>query len=162
MTRWAAAIRAGRSAKNGATSASTPARVSVAHARFILAARLLDEDEPLPARRGQRLDRRRHDIGHDARALRAAGDEKAKLAVVESPDRASRAASSTAGRTGLPVECAFGRASAERPSSVGKPVAIALHARAQENVGAADHRVLLVQDARNASSAAASSGGTVG
>ena len=76
-TRWLAAMRAGRSAKNGATSAATCSlRIGLADPRDILLARLLHDLQPHPQTRLEPLDRRRHDIGHDARALAAAEHEE--------------------------------------------------------------------------------------
>ena len=54
-----------------------------AHPRLILAARLLHDDEILARGFRQQFDRGRHDIRHDARALRAAGDEQPQPAVGE-------------------------------------------------------------------------------
>ena len=54
--------------------------VGLAHARLVLAARLLDDDETGALERLEQRDRRRHDVRHHACALRAAGDEQAQLA----------------------------------------------------------------------------------
>ena len=57
-TRWLAAMRAGRSVKNGATSQATCSlRIGVADARQILLARLLHDLQPRPQTRLELLDR---------------------------------------------------------------------------------------------------------
>ena len=78
-TRWLAAIRRGRSEKNGSTSAVTPmSRIGGADALEVLLARLLGDMEARPHRHRHELDRGRHDVGHDARALAAAEGEDAE------------------------------------------------------------------------------------
>ena len=77
-TRWLAAIRAGRSVKNGATSAvDAEPRIGVAHARAgprrAPAAR---SSSRVAQRRLEPLDRGRHDVGHHPRALAAAEHEE--------------------------------------------------------------------------------------
>ena len=72
-TRCAAAIRAGRSGKNGATSAAMRSRlIGFAHALEILVPRLLGEQQSHAQHEVESLDRRRHDVGHDPGALAAA------------------------------------------------------------------------------------------
>ena len=90
-TRWLAAMRAGRSVKNGATSAATCSlRVGVADARQVLVARLLHDLQPHLQTRLEPLDRGRHDIGHHARALAAAEhQELQRPARRRAADRAS-------------------------------------------------------------------------
>ena len=61
----AAAMRAGRSGKNGATSASTlKPGIGLADARHVLLARLLHDLQPHLQARLEPLDRGRHDVGH--------------------------------------------------------------------------------------------------
>ena len=79
MTRCDAAIRAGRSAKNSAISTGKFSRAQAAATRaLVLAARLHGEADPLPLVGLQQRERLGHDIGHDARALRAAGHQQAQ------------------------------------------------------------------------------------
>ena len=54
--------------------------VGFAHARQILIARLLHDMQPLAQRLVEPLDRGRHDVGHDARALAAAEHQKMQRA----------------------------------------------------------------------------------
>ncbi len=73
ITRCAAAMRAGRSAKKAAVSAATPSfGVSAAHGIEIFGARLLHDRQPRPQIGAQAADRRRHDLRHHPRALAAA------------------------------------------------------------------------------------------
>ena len=85
----------------------------------------------------QQLDRRRHDVAHHPRALAAAEDEEPELAAVQRRrDRASRAAASTAGRTGLPVWTTARRRPPGCRLTSGKPVAMAATRAGKEAVGA--------------------------
>ena len=79
ITRCAAAMRAGRSAKNGAHSAATPSlRIGRAHGVEVLGARLLHDAKPRAQGGVEQLDRRRHDLGHHPRALAAAEHDEAQ------------------------------------------------------------------------------------
>ena len=70
-------MRAGRSLKNGASSAFTPLVViRRAHAFQIFRAALLHDVEPRTHIRGQQRDGRRHDFAERPRALAAAEHEQ--------------------------------------------------------------------------------------
>ena len=99
----------------------------------------------------QQLDRGRHDVAHHPRALAAAEDEQPEACRRAAQRRtASRAASSTAGRTGLPVWTQLAPACAGMPLTSGKPVAMAATRRREQPVGPAHHAVLLVDHGRDA------------
>ncbi len=84
MTRWAPRCAAGRSVKKARTSAvNAKSGIGVAHANMILVARLLRDDQAFSRGFGQELDGGGDDVRHDARALRAAGDEQTQLAIGE-------------------------------------------------------------------------------
>ena len=125
-------------------------RVGLAHARQILVARLLGEQQPRAQRRVEPLDRRRHDLGHDARALAAAEHQQAQRAR-PAPAAANgvAAAAITAGRTGLPVRVALAASAGSRVEHAGEAGRDRGHARRQQPVGAAHHGVLLVDDGRD-------------
>ena len=55
-------------------------RVNVLDARDVLLARLLHDREPRLQMRLEPLDRRRHDVGHDARTLAAAEHDQTERA----------------------------------------------------------------------------------
>ena len=57
------------------------ARIDVAHPREVLVARLLDDRQPHLQMRFEPLDRGRHDVGHDPRALAAAERDEAERSV---------------------------------------------------------------------------------
>ena len=154
-TRWLAAIRCGRSRKNGATSAGDadarigfvrPAPMSSSRACWTTASRARNAS-------GSQLDRRRHDVRHDAGALAAAEDE----------DREAAPRHRRIGRCGRPrprragPDCQYESPSWQggdiRSKTPGKPVAIAVTHGRQQPVGAAHHRVLLVDDGRDARAA---------
>ena len=82
MTRCAAAMRAGRSGKNSAISTGNcEPRAGRRDPRLVLAARLLGQAQPGALLGRQQRQRRGHDVGHHARALRAAGDQHAQPTV---------------------------------------------------------------------------------
>ena len=120
-------MRAGRSEKNGATSqAMLKPRVDVAHARQILVARLLREQQARAQRGVEQFDRRRHDLRHDARALAAAEHQQANEPVGPGGANGVAAAAITAGRTGLPVRVALAASSGASRSTPSNDVAIAV------------------------------------
>ena len=112
MTRWLAAMRAGRSRKNGASSAATPSRaigrVDAARCPPAGTAATILSRAPQLARQAARSPPARGRTGSarpGCRRRRAGGTARRRRA----PDRARRAASRTAGRTGLPVSHRLGR-----------------------------------------------------
>ena len=121
------------------------ARASRRHARTVLAARLLGEADPLPLVRVQKRERRGHDIGHDARALRAAGHQK-----VQAPPDMFGIGDRGGGDDRRPHRVA-GHAGPGRIDAleVRKAAGDETDARAQETIGPAHHRILLMQDGRN-------------
>ena len=87
----------------------------------VLLARLLHDREPRAQRRVELLDRGRHDVGHDARALAAAEhQEPQRRRRLGRRDRASRRPRSPPGRTGLPVCVALAASAASRVEHAGK------------------------------------------
>ena len=153
ITRCAAAMRAGMSAKKGETSAAhAEPRIGSRDALQILPARLLHDRR---AARGARAASRSMAGGTTSLITRAPWlppkTTQAQHAIAPRAARTAVArASSTAGRTGLPVSAAWPAAAAETPFTAGNPVAMTLHARRQHAVGAAHYAVLLVHDGRNA------------
>ena len=150
MTRCAAAIRAGRSAKNSAISTGKLIRAQAA------ATRALSSPRACWVRRihcrssgAQKRQRRRHDVGHDPRPLRAAGHQHVEALSDDARDRGSAAAAMTDGRTGLPVTRVLASIAAIDALQARKAAGDEVDAGAQETVGPAHHRVLLMQDARN-------------
>ena len=77
MTNCAAAIRAGKSEKNGAISTSTPSSiVGGTNGVGVFCPRLLHNRQSSAKVTAQAPDCRRHDFGHHARALAAAKTSK--------------------------------------------------------------------------------------
>ena len=151
ITRCTAPRRAGKSSKNGASSALTPClRVEALHVRQVLRAALLGHFDALLEVARQRRDGGRHDLGEDVGALAAAGNQQ-----VERPARRRRIEPDPAQRRDRGAdgvahignetcaiagdECGLGKGRGNRRGTAG-----------EHPVGAAEHRVLLVQQARNA------------
>ena len=125
--------------------------IGLAHARQILVARLLHDHEPLRSVRLEPLDRGRHDVGHDARALAAAEHEQAQRAARRrAPRRASpRPRSPSAApdcRCSVALAASFGSL-VEHAGEAGRDRGDAAR---QQAVGAAHHGVLLVDQRRDA------------
>ena len=84
MTRCAAAMPRREIGEKGRNLGVDPgAGVDRLDARDIFGTRLLHDDDFRAQRVGERRDGRRHDVRHDARALRAAGDEQPEHSIVE-------------------------------------------------------------------------------
>ena len=101
----------------------------------------------MPLVRRQKRQRRRHDVGHDPRPLRTAGDEN----VQAPPDLfgiRKRRRGDDRGAHRIAGDPDFGLDRAIDPLQ-GKAAGDAVDAGAQKPVGPAHHRVLLMQDARN-------------
>ena len=149
MTRCAAAMRAGRSGKNSAISTgNSRRRARRGDARPVLAARLLGQRHARALASRKQRERGRRDVRHHARALRAAGDQHAQPPVGEI--RIGRRGGLDHARAGRDCRCSasWPPAPAGTPFSSGKPVAISVARAARNAIGAAHHRVLLVQNAR--------------
>ena len=96
------------------------------------------------------LDRGRHDVGHDARALAAAEHEQPERARrLRRGDRASPPPRSPPAAPGCRCASPWRRASARASSTPAKLVAIALTRAREQPVGAPHHRVLLVDERRD-------------
>ena len=120
---------------------------SAAHPRLILAARLLHENDAAAQLRRQKLKRCWHNVGHDARALRAPRDEKAQASVAKI--RIWRAACldhAWANRiANMHADCAHVFTNAFQHRKSGRH---AIDAPRKKAVCPPHHRVLLVQDRR--------------
>ena len=151
ITRWFDASRAGKIGEERRQfGVNLEPVIDRAHPRHVFFAHLLGEDQPAPQRRLQPLDRGWHDIGHHPRALAAADHEQAKRTggVGRSKfhrgrgedRRAHRRADGggLAGQTRIAIEHA-GQRGRDRAD-----------AARQEPVGAAEHRIGLVNDAGHA------------
>ena len=122
--------------------------VGAAHARQILLAGLLHDRKPRAQGRLERLDRRRHHVGHDARALAAAKNEK--------PQRIGdrRISRGRCGDDGRPHRITGERRLGGEPRPVAKHVGKGRgdggDARRQQPVGAADDGIGIVDHGRHA------------
>ena len=116
----------------------------------ILGPGLLADPQPRPQIRRQRGQRRRHDLAEHPRALAAAGDQQLDRPagfgrrITCRADREDRRAHRVAGmhRAGL--------VGGAQPGGLGKAGGDAAGARRQQPVGAAEHRVLLMDQGRQA------------
>ena len=164
MTRCAAAMRCGMSEKKGGTSTShAELGIGLLDASDIVGARLLRHLQPGALRLGQA---RRSPPAPRRRRTARPGCRRRPAAGTARRSRDGRygvfAASSTAGRTGLPVTTILSPNAAAR-LSLQEAAGNRRDARPRAPVGAAHHRVLLVHDASAPCAAsAANSGGSVG
>ena len=99
-------------------------RISPADAAQIFLARLLHDGEARLQAGIEPADRSRHDVGHDARALTAAGDEDAQR--IGGRRVGHVAAAMHRGRSGLPVSVAFAASCGALANMSGNFVAIAV------------------------------------
>ena len=138
-------------------------RIDLAHARKVLVARLLREQEPRAQRGVEHFDRRRHDLRHDARALAAAEHQQAQQAV--GLRRGDTALPRPRSRRAAPdCRCAspWRQARARRIKHAVERGRDRGHARRQLAVGAADHGVCSWMTVGILSTVAAPTGGSVG
>ena len=146
MTRWARGDPSGQVGEElRDLDRKVHPRASPRDARAILAARLLGEADPLPLVRAQERDRRRHDVGHHARALRTAGHQKVQ-ALPDMLGIRSRGGGDDRWTNGIAGHADLRRVDALQTR---KAASDKFDTRAQETVGASHHRILLMQDGRN-------------
>ena len=113
---------------------------------LVLAARLHGEADPPPLFGREERERLGDDVGHDARALRAAGDQHAQA---RGEARIGRLGRGDHGRADRVAGVANLRPRRRvRPLELGEAAGDDGDPRAQEPVGAPEHSVLLVQHAR--------------
>ena len=120
-------MRAGRSGKNSAISTGKfISRAGRRDARLVLAARLLGQADPCRSSALEQRERRGHDVGHDARALRAAGHEQRAAARRRVGIR--RRGGGDAPPGGPDCRCSGSSLASlrRRPSDSGKPQAISV------------------------------------
>ncbi len=148
MTRWAAARRRGTSSKNGARSTvDLELAISRFRRRQPFRTALLRNHETPAQGRIEPADRRRNHLAEHARALAAAENEQADLAVRRGRRiRAIRAHPAKAGRTGMPVRTHLVCGPGRNGGNLGEAGGDAPDAVGEHPVGAAENGVLLMND----------------
>ena len=147
MMRWAAAIRAGRSGKNSAISTGKFIRAQAAATRALSSPRACWVRRIRCRSSGFRSASAAGTTSAMTRApLRAAGHQKVQAL----PDVLGIGNRGGGDDRWAEPDCrSRGSWPGSTPFKPGKPQAISVDARAQETIGAAHHRVLLMQDGRN-------------